>query len=129
MTDPIADMLARIKNALMTGQDHVMVPHSKMKEAIAQILVKNNYLGQLEIIETAPQKQMKLELRYVGSLPAVSGVKRLSKPGRRLYVSVNKIPSTLGGYGLTVLSTNQGILTDKEARAKNVGGEIICQVW
>lgn len=129
MMDPIADMLVRIKNALMVGHQEVMIPHSKMKEAIAQILVAEGYVNQLQVTADKPQKQMVLELKYVDSLPAVSGVKRVSKPGRRLYVSANRIPTTLGGYGLTILSTNQGILTNQQARQKNVGGEIICQIW
>lgn len=129
MMDPIADMLVRIKNALMVGHQEVMIPHSKMKEDIAQILVAEGYINQLQVTADKPQKQMVLELKYVDSLPAVSGVKRVSKPGRRLYVSANRIPTTLGGYGLTILSTNQGILTDQQARQKNVGGEIICQIW
>ncbi|MBU0578566.1 30S ribosomal protein S8 [Patescibacteria group bacterium] len=128
-TDSIADMIIRIKNALAAGHSEVVIPHSKLKAAIAEILVRENYVSKTESLEMKPQNQIKLKLRYEGSLPAISGVKRASKPGRRLYVSVNKIPVTLDGYGITLLSTNQGILTDKEARLKNVGGEIICQIW
>ncbi|MBU1885463.1 30S ribosomal protein S8 [Patescibacteria group bacterium] len=128
-TDSIADMIIRIKNALAAGHTEVVIPHSKLKAAIAEILVRENYVSKTESLEMKPQNQIKLKLRYEGSLPAISGVKRASKPGRRLYVSVNKIPVTLDGYGITLLSTNQGILTDKEARLKNVGGEIICQIW
>lgn len=128
-TDSIADMLIRIKNALATGKGEVMVPHSNLKEAIAQILVNEKYVTGMESLDTKPQKQMKISLRYQDSLPAISGVKRVSKPGRRLYASSGQIPVTLSGYGITVLSTNQGVLTDKEARKKNVGGEVICQIW
>lgn len=128
-TDTIADMLIRIKNALMTGHAVVEIPHSKMKEAIAQILVDNNYVESMEVLKTEPQQTIKLGLRYVGSLPAISGVKRVSKPGRRLYSSVKQIPSTLGGYGLTIVSTNKGIMSDQDARKQNLGGEVLCQVW
>ena len=129
ITDSIADMLIRIKNALAAGHYEVVLPHSKIRVAIAKILVKENYIQSMESIKKTPQNQIKLKLRYEGSLPVISGVKRISKPGRRLYTSVNQIPVTLGGYGITILSTNQGILTDKEARLKNIGGEIICQIW
>lgn len=128
-TDSIADMLIRIKNALAAGHQEVVMPHSKMKAAIAEILLNEKYLAKVEVLDSKPQKQMKLSLKYEGSLPAVSGVKRLSKPGRRLYVTAGQIPVTLGGYGITILSTNQGVIADKEARQKNVGGEILCQVW
>ena len=128
-TDSIADMLIRIKNALTAGHEEVVMPHSKMKAAIAEILLNEKYLEKVEVIDSKPQKQLKLSLRYEGSLPAVSGVKRVSKPGRRLYASAGQIPVTLGGYGITILSTNQGVIADKEARQKNIGGEILCQVW
>jgi len=128
-TDSIADMLIRIKNALNAGHKEVVMPHSKMRVAIAEILLNEKYLEKVEVIDSKPQQQMKLLLRYVGSLPAVSGVKRISKPGRRFYVSAGQIPVTLGGYGITILSTNQGVIADKEARQKNVGGEILCQIW
>jgi len=128
-TDSIADMLIRIKNALTAGHEEVVMPHSKMKAAIAEILLNEKYIEKVEVIDSKPQKQMKLSLRYEGSLPAVSGVKRVSKPGRRLYASAGQIPVTLGGYGITILSTNQGVIADKEARQKNIGGEILCQVW
>jgi small subunit ribosomal protein S8 len=128
-TDSIADMLIRIKNALTAGHEEVVMPHSKMKAAIAKILLDEKYIKKVEVIESDPQKEMKISLRYEGSLPAVSGVKRVSKPGRRLYASAGQIPVTLGGYGITILSTNQGVIADKEARQKNIGGEILCQVW
>ena len=128
-TDSIADMLIRIKNALAAGHEEVVMPHSKMRAAIAEILLTEKYLNKVEVLDAKPQKQMKLSLKYEGSLPVVSGVKRVSKPGRRLYVPAGQIPVTLGGYGITILSTNQGVIADKEARQKNVGGEILCQVW
>ena len=127
--DSIADMLIRIKNALQAGHEMLVMPHSKMRAAIAQILLDEGYLTDLEVIEQEPQAELKLKLRYVDSMPAITDVKRVSKPGRRLYTSSQKIPTTLSGYGVTILSTNQGVISDKEAKKKNVGGEIICQVW
>lgn len=129
MIDPIGDMLIRVQNALMANHQTVVMPHSKMKEAVAKILLDNQYLAGLQVIEKQPQKELHLTLRYVGKLPAISGVKRVSKPGRRLYAASKKAPVTLGGYGLTILTTNKGVMTSQEARKHNVGGEVICQVW
>lgn len=129
ITDPIGDMLARIRNAQMAKKKTVSIPHSKIKEALAYKLVENKYIQSVEIIEKEPQSEIEVTLRYVDSLPAITGMKRISKPGRRLYAKADQIPVTLGGYGITVITTNQGILTDKEARQNNVGGELLCQVW
>lgn len=129
MIDSLGDMLIRIQNALMAGHQSVTIPHSKMKEAVGQILVNNQYVTEMKVLETAPQKGIELTLRYVGKLPAISGVKRVSKPGRRLYAGAKSAPVTLGGYGLTILTTSKGVMTSKDARQQNVGGEIICQVW
>lgn len=129
MTDPIADMLIRIQNALMAGHLKVIIPHSKMKEALANILVENKYVEGMQIVDKQPQKEIEMSLRYVGKLPAISGVKRVSKPGRRLYSAATKAPVTLGGYGLTILTTNKGVMTSKDARKQNVGGEVLCQIW
>lgn len=127
--DSIADMLTRIKNALRAGHRQVIMPHSKLREAIAQILVDEGYLQSLKVIKKEPQADLELNLKYIDSTPAISEVKRISKPGRRLYTSSQNIPASLGGYGLTILSTNQGVISDREARKKNVGGEILCQIW
>ncbi len=129
MTDTIADMLIRIKNAYMARHDTVSIPHSKLKQALGDILVANNYVSSMEVHDTYPQKTIKIQLTYIDDVPAMTDVKRVSKPGRRVYASVNEIPRTLGGYGITVLSTNQGVLIDKDAKKKNVGGEVLCQVW
>lgn len=129
MTDPIADMIIRIKNALLVRHESVEVPHSKMKAALAKLLVDSNYLESVEIKDTKPQAVLLLKLRYVGKSPAITDVKRLSKPGRRVYAPAHKIPRALGGYGLTLVSTSRGILTDTQARQQNVGGELLCQVW
>jgi small subunit ribosomal protein S8 len=129
MTDPIADMLARIKNALLAKRKQVIMPHSKVKEAIAKILAANNYIESFETVAKKPQSDLVINLGYQGKLPKISGVKRVSKPGRRLYSTVDKVPVALNGYGITIVSTSKGLLTDKEARQQNVGGELLCQIW
>jgi small subunit ribosomal protein S8 len=96
---------------------------------MAGILAREGYIGEVKIDDAAPFKQIVITLKYVGKLPAVTDVRRLSKPGRRVYAPAGQIPKALGGYGITIVSTNKGILTDKEARQQNVGGELICQVW
>ena len=129
ITDPIGDMLTRIKNAQMAKKKQLAIPHSNLKEAIARKLAENNYIESVEVEEKKPQSDIIIELRYVDQLPAITGMKRISKPGRRLYSKTNKIPATLGGYGMTLVTTSKGVLTDKEARKKSVGGELLCQVW
>lgn len=129
MTDPIADMIIRLKNAMRAGHESVLVPFSKIKKNIAEILLEEGYLSSVELKDTKPFAQLELKLRYTGKLPVLNEVKRLSKPGRRWYASVKDIPSALGGYGLTIVSTSKGIMTDKKARQLNIGGELLCQVW
>jgi len=129
MTDPIADMIIRIKNASMAGRKDLVMPHSRLKEDILKILKANKYIEDYQIIDKTPQSDIKITLRYVGKLSAITEVKRVSKPGRRIYVKANEIPQTLNGYGLTILSSNQGIIDDKAARKAKVGGEILCQIW
>ncbi len=129
ITDPIGDMIIRIKNALMARKVETIVPHSKIKKAIAEIMKKHKYIEDFEVIDKKPQKEIKIILKYVKDMPAVTGVKRISKPGRRVYRGSAKIPVTLNGYGVTIVSTNKGVLTDQQARKLNVGGEILCQIW
>jgi|SRR5579859_2966175 len=129
MNDPIADMIIRIKNALLARQDAVVVPHSRVKEQIGQILVANKYVEDFKVEKKAPQSEIVLKLKYVGRIPAITDVRRISKPGRRIYATAHKIPRALGGYGITIISTSKGIMTDKEARQQNVGGEVLCQIW
>lgn len=129
ITDPIGDMLIRIKNGLMSAKEEVRLPHSKMKEAIAIKLKENKYILDFEVEEQSPQNELVIKLRYVESLPAITGIERVSKPGRRLYAGKDSIPVTLNGYGITIVSTNKGVLTDNEARKMNVGGELICKIW
>jgi small subunit ribosomal protein S8 len=129
MTDPIADMLARIRNALLARHEEVRIPHSKIKQAIAEILADNNYIDAVEVAEKSPQSTLVVKLGYKDRWPKITGLKRISKPGRRLYAAVDHIPVTLNGYGVTIVSTSKGVLTDKEAREQNVGGELLCQIW
>lgn len=105
------------------------MPHSKLKEEIIKILKINNYIEDYQIIDEKPQKNIKIILKYVGKLSVITDVKRVSKPGRRIYVKAGEVPQTLNGYGLTILSSNQGVIDDKAARKAKVGGEIICQIW
>lgn len=105
------------------------MPHSKAKEALAAILSRDGYIGEFTKEEKQPQPELILTLKYQGKRPAMTDVKRISKPGRRLYAPSWQVPKTLGGYGSTIISTSQGLMNDKQARAKNIGGELICKIW
>lgn len=129
MTDPVSDMLTRIKNAYMAKKATVSMPTSKVKEAIAAVLVANKYVADVKKEDDSVQPVLVLTLSYNGKTPALTDLKRISKPGRRLYTNVDNIPRTLGGYGVTIISTSQGVMSDKEAKKKNIGGEILCQIW
>ncbi len=129
VTDPIADMLVRIKNANMRRHPSVDIPYSKIKEKLAEILLKEGYIAKYEVIGEAPQKFIKIYLKYKGKVPVIQDMVRVSKPGRRYYVKKEEIPRVLGGLGIAILSTSKGIMTDKEAKALGIGGELICMVW
>ncbi|AKM81179.1 MAG: 30S ribosomal protein S8 [Candidatus Pacebacteria bacterium GW2011_GWF2_38_9] len=129
MTDPIADMIIRIKNSVMAGRKDLVMPHSKLKEALARILKDFDYIDAYEVLNTSDFKEIKITLKYAGKASVISGVKRVSKPGCRIYKSADAIPNTLNGYGLTILSTNKGIMDGKSARKNNIGGEVLCQIW
>ncbi len=129
ITDPIGDMLARIKNAQLAKHEQVTVPHSKIKEALAKILKENNYIEDYEVKELNPQNDLVIKVKYVEGLPGITGASRVSKPGCRLYAKSSSIPATLNGYGITIISTSKGVMTDKEARQQNVGGELLCKIW
>jgi small subunit ribosomal protein S8 len=129
MTDPIADMIIRIKNALLAGHASVAIPHSRIKASIATILKSEGYISDMKIEDTKPQASIVVDLKYVGKTPAITDVRRVSKPGRRMYATARTMPKTLGGYGITIVSTSQGIMTETAARKKNIGGEVICQIW
>lgn len=128
-TDPIADTITRIKNALMARHEKIEIPYSKMKKAVVDILLKEGYVNDVTVKEAKPFNYLVITLKYIGKSPAVNNVKRLSKPGRRLYAPVSKLPKTLGGYGITIVSTSKGVMTDKDARKANLGGELLCQIW
>lgn len=129
MTDPIADMIIRIKNATLVSHETVSIPHSKIKENIARLLLENNYIDGYEVVEKKPQSDIVVKLKYKNKLSAITDVKRASKPGRRLYSDAKSIPQTLGGYGITIVTTSKGLMTQKEARKQNLGGELLCQIW
>ena len=131
MSDPIADMLTRIRNANTAKHDTVDVPASKMKLSIAQILLDEGYIAKYDVIEDGNFKTIRITLKYGADKneKIITGIKRISKPGLRAYVGKDDIPKVLGGLGIAILSTNQGIITDKEARKLQVGGEVLAFVW
>lgn len=128
MTDPIADMLTRIRNAGRALQPTVEVPHSRLKEGIARILRQEGYIADFTVAGNAV-KTLRLRLKYAGKKPVIEGLRRMSKPGRRHYVGAHEIPRVLGGMGIAVLSTSEGVMTGEQARRKNLGGELLCLVW
>jgi len=130
MTDPIADMLTRIRNANAVQQETTTMPSSKLKEGIAEILVSEGYLDGYSVAPSGPGTALTLTLRYGAKRERViQGIKRVSKPGRRIYTQSTKLPRSQGGLGVVVVSTSQGLLPDREARRRKLGGEIICEVW
>ena len=130
MTDPIADMLTRIRNGLTVHKETVEVPSSKMKSAIAQIMLEEGYLKGVELVEDGFNGKLVLTLKYTDdNRSVINGLKRVSKPGLRTYSGAEKMPKVLGGFGIAIVSTNQGIMTDKQAKLKNVGGEVLCYVY
>jgi small subunit ribosomal protein S8 len=130
MTDPISDMLARIRNASTAMHDDVMVPASKIKENIARILLDEGFVDGLEVVEEGPHPMIKINLRYSQERErAISGIRRISKPGRRVYRGAQELPRVLGGLGVAIISTSQGLMTDKQARRAKVGGEVLAYVW
>ena len=128
MTDTISDMLTRIRNASRVQLPQVEMPHSKMKESIAWILKKEGYVAEVAV-ETKPFKTIKVKLKYEGKRSVIEGLKRISSPGLRRYVGATEIPRVLGGLGISVVSTSQGVMTGTQARKRNLGGELICYVW
>ena len=131
MSDPIADMLTRIRNANMAKHDTVDIPVSKMKLAIAQILLEEGYISKYDIIDDGSFKSIHVTLKYGMDKKEkiISGIKRISKPGLRVYAGKDELPKVLGGLGIAIISTNQGVVTDKKARELQVGGEVLAFVW
>jgi small subunit ribosomal protein S8 len=132
MTDPIADMLTRIRNANVASKDRVTMPSSKVKEALATILKREGYIEDFDVADRGPLpgKAITIRLKYTEDRArTIHGMRRISKPGLRVYTKAGEVPRVLGGLGIAVLSTSQGLLTDREARKRRVGGEVLCYVW
>jgi small subunit ribosomal protein S8 len=131
MTDPIADMLTRIRNANMAKHDSVEIPASKMKLSIAEILLNEGYIKSYEVVGEGVHKNIVVNLKYGADKneKVIAGLKRISKPGLRVYASAENMPKVLGGLGIAIVSTNKGVITDKEARKQKIGGEVLAYVW
>ena len=127
--DQIADMLTRIRNAQRAGKSDVSMPASKLKLAIAQLLYKHQYLNEVSIFSDGKKKFLRIGLRYVDNQPAISDIKRISRQGQRIYVGKEGLPIVKNGYGLAIVSTSRGVMTNREAKKLGVGGELICEVW
>ena len=128
-TDPIADMLTRIRNANQQKHETVSIPYSNLKNDLANILKNEGFVTDFVVNEEGNHKNIVITLKYKGNEKVITGLKRVSKPGLRQYAKVNEIPKVLNGLGIVVLSTSQGLMTDKEARAKNIGGEVLAYIW
>ncbi len=129
MTDPVADMLTRIRNANTAGHETVEIPASKMKKSIAQILLDEGYIKGFDVVEDNKQGIIKVKMKYLGKEKVISGIKKISKPGLKVYAKASEVPRVLGGLGIAIISTSNGVISDKEARKLGVGGEVICYVW
>ncbi len=130
VNDPIADMLTRIRNAQVAKHDVVVLPASNTKKAIAKILLAEGYVKSVDFVQDGPQGSIKLVLKYVnGKQPVIAGLKRISKPGLRVYAQSSELPKVLGGLGIAIISTSKGLMTDKEARKQTIGGEVLAYIW
>ena len=130
ITDPIADMLTRIRNAGSARHETVAIPNSKMKKAIAEILLEEGYIKSFQLIDDGTQGVIRVTLKYLpGKEKAIQGLRRVSKPGLRVYAGADELPQVLRGLGIAIISTSKGIMTDKKARAQHVGGEVLAFVW
>lgn len=133
MSDPIADMLTRMRNAMMRQHQTVAVPHSKVKEALAQVFKDEGYIEDFQVLPEKPQAVILVKLKYVGGRrerrPVITGLERVSRPGRRIYVGKKEIPWVLSGMGIAVVTTSKGIMTGQKARQLGLGGEVLCKVW
>ena len=130
MNDPIADMLTRIRNAQVAKHDAVVLPASNAKKAIAKILLAEGYVKSVDFIDDGPQGSIKIVLKYVnGKQPVIAGLKKISKPGLRVYARSEELPKVLGGLGIAIISTSKGLMTEKEARKQSIGGEVLAYIW
>jgi small subunit ribosomal protein S8 len=128
MSDPISNMLTSIRNAGRARLPHATVPHSRLKESIARVLLREGYVAEV-VVEGKPFKSIKIKLKYTGRKSVIEGLRRISSPGLRRYLGAQEVPRVLGGMGVSILSTSEGIMTGMQARQKNVGGELLCEVW
>jgi len=129
VTDPIADMLTRIRNAIMANHDDVLIPSSRAKLSIAKILRQEGFTDHYEVLKGKPQSMIRIHLKYMDGQPALSGLESVSKPGLRVYVGRREIPRVYGGLGIAILSTPEGIMTGQEAWRRHLGGELLCYIW
>ncbi|MFA5078983.1 MAG: 30S ribosomal protein S8 [Dehalococcoidia bacterium] len=129
VTDPIADLLTRVRNAAMARHDSVNIPASKMKIAVAKILKDEGFISDFSVVKGEPQRMIKITLKYIDKQPAFIGLERVSKPGLRVYSGKKEIPRVYGGLGIAIVSTSKGLMTGQEAWKKNIGGEVLCYVW
>lgn len=130
LTDPIADMLTRIRNALQARHPSVTMPSSKLKIAVAQVLRDEGFIAGFQELEESPQKKLRVDLKYVDkNVPVVTGIKRVSKPGLRVYSGATEMPRVYGGLGVAIVSTSKGVMSGRRARRMGVGGEVLCHVW
>lgn len=130
VTDPVADMLTRIRNANLARKDHVLIPASRLKLEVAKVLKAQGYVQKYDLIDDKRHGQLRIHLRYVEDRERViTGLRRVSRPGMRIYVDSKNIPRVMGGLGIAILSTSHGVFTDREARRRRIGGEVLCYVW
>jgi small subunit ribosomal protein S8 len=130
VTDQVSDMLTRIRNAALARRDHALIPASKLKLEVAKILKAQGYIQKYDLVDDKRHGQIRIHLRYVQNRePVIAGLRRISRPGMRVYVAKDRIPRVMGGLGVAVLSTSQGVLTDREARRRGIVGEVLCYVW
>ena len=130
MTDPIADMLTRIRNALAVNKETVEIPSSNMKKAIADIMLKEGYVSDVKLVEDGYAGKLVVTLKYAGKKKSfINALQRISRPGLRVYANVENMPKVMDGLGIAIISTNKGVMTDKQAKAANVGGEVLCYIW
>ncbi|MGE5399827.1 MAG: 30S ribosomal protein S8 [Ignavibacteriales bacterium] len=129
VTDPIADFLTRVRNAVKAKKKFVEIPASTVKKNLAEILKNNKFISGYEVLEDNKQNQLRIQLKYIQGVSAISGLKRISTPGLRIYSGKDKLPKVLNGLGVAVISTSKGLMTDKQAKNESVGGEVLCHIW
>lgn len=129
ITDPISDMLTRIRNASAVRKADVLIPNSKLKQEIAKLLKHENFIGDFEVLTEGVFPQLKISLKYEGKEPAINHIERISTPGRRTYVAKDELPIVLNGMGVAIISTSSGLMTNKQAKRAGVGGELLCKIW